>query len=265
MARSKPKVWQDVKESIHIKTKYMKSKENLMFNLRKTKEAQVATEKYLRQNTLGPIADDGQPIAEKVLPHREGDKDLIAEADLDNEENTKKEMQIIEKILDGAKSFGVEQRVGNESGIMSPPINEIVARMEKERVAADFKTQKEPHWSQTSAKRQQNQQRGALPKWPKNAPQHDKTVLNNDRDRFKGKADAGSGDVMDTEMLVGGLRVADLAKAVKRIKQGKAADYDMAITAILREADLDERELTQVEQTTVSDLKTARTRAMLKK
>jgi hypothetical protein len=217
-----------------------------MFNLRK---AQRIQEKYMRDDNLGPKADDDQPITEKVLPHREGHKYTILEEWLqDRHENEAKEAHLLEKVFTERKGY-IDHRHA-EDGLSVPSINDVVARLEVERREA-WKTEKDPHWSQTN-KRNQN---GELPAWPKVAPQHDKIVLNNDPRRFKGDS---------TAPLIGGITMASLQGVADMIKNGQAADYDIAMTAILKDADQDKRELTEIEQTTIHDLKIARTKSLLK-
>ena len=214
-----------------------------MFNLKKIK-AQVVTEKYLRKNPLGPQADDDQLIAEKTMPDRKGDLYTTTEAQFEHEYG--KDAEIIEKVLNNAKEWR-----SAEDGLAVPPINTVVARLENERREV-FKTQKDSHWSQTF---DEKKQQGSLPKLKKNAPQHDKIVLNNDPRRFESER---------PKELVGGLTTADIDRVVAAIKTGETLEYDAAILAILKEADKEERELTSVEQKAVADLKIARTNAVIK-
>ncbi len=63
--------------------------------------------------------------------------------------------------------------------------------------------------------------------------------------------------------LVGNITTADVDRLARTVKTGKTIDFDTAIVAILREAELEKRELTTVEQKTISDLKISRTKAVL--
>lgn len=222
-----------------------------MFNLKKTKLAQRVTEKYLREENLGPKADDDQPIAEKVLPHRTGDIMTTTEDQIENigdqlgvsREANVDDTKIIEKVLNDTVKYTSNTKLD------VPPINTLVADLEIDR-AKKVKIDKESHWSQTS----ENKQQGQLPEWPKSPKQHDEIVLNNDRRRFEGEK---------VKPLQGGITTADINRVVHRIKTGEAAEYDIAITAILKEADNDKRELTSIEKRTVSELKKERTRVMM--
>lgn len=213
-----------------------------MFNLKKVK-AQLVREKDLRENNIGPKADDDQPIAEKML-----DRDPMlmktTESPLEDERTNEKEAQIIEKVLNNAKKWT------SEDGLNVPPINALVAKMENER-RKSFKPDVESHWSQTF---DEKKQQGDLPAWKKNAPQHDKMVLNNDPKRFTSE---------EPKPLLGGITIAHINRLVAAIKTGETLEYDAAILAILKEADAERRELTAVEQKAVSDLKIARTKDFL--
>lgn len=215
-----------------------------MYNLKKIK-AQLATEKYLRKDNVGPKANDDQPITEKVLEGRKGSADKTIESELNESRSSEKDAQVLEKVLNDTKEWRTA-----EDGLLVPPINTIVAKLEEER-RGSFKAEKESHWSQNLGDKKQQ---GSLPAWKKNAPQHDKMVLNNDPDRFNGK---------EVEELIGGLRIADVDRAVMAIKTGETLEYDAAIIAILKEADADRRELTSVERKAISDLKISRTRSIL--
>jgi hypothetical protein len=219
-----------------------------MFNLKKSQI--TPTEKQIAKDNVGPEADDGQPIAEKVLPHREGDKDTITEEQLNATKEADSDAQIIEKVLNEAKSYVTHR--SDDAEISVPPINAVVEKMRLDRIETDWKPRKESHWSQTINEKKQQQ---TLPKWPKNAPQHDNIVLNNDPRRF-------SGD--EPTALVGDITTADIDRVVNAVKTGETVEYDTAIVAILREAELEKRELTSVEQRTISDLKIARTKALIK-
>lgn len=216
-----------------------------MFNLKKQKNAQLVREKDLRQNNVGPKADEGQSIAEKELPDRKGELDTTTEDHL-NVGKSDKQAQVIEKVINENE----KHRTATD-GLDVPSINTVVAKMEADRLS-EYETNQVPHWSLEN----DDKQTAGLPKWDKNAPQHDKVVLNNDRRRFEGK---------DVKPLVGGITVADIQNAAVKLGEGGAKDYNAAITAILKEADAEERELTAVERKAVVDLKIARTRELLRK
>lgn len=229
-----------------------------MFNLKKNKVAQVVTEKYLRNENLGPKADNEQPIPEKILPHRTGDTMTITEDQMDSVHSAKvDDTKIIEKVLNDTVKYTGDIKLD------VPPINSLVAELENERLK-NAKTDKKEHWTQTY---NENKQQGKLPTWPKMTRQNKEVVLNNDPRRFDDHVeepthprDLGVGKV---KSLVGGITTADLDRVVNCIKTGASAEYDIAITAILKEADNDKRELTDIEKRTVSELKKERTRAMM--
>ncbi len=215
-------------------------------------------EKYHREENLGPKADDDAPIAEKQLPHREGYEQTVTEDQIDRDSD--KEAQIIEKVLESADSPYVTHR-SDASQLTVPPINALVEKIRQKRLAEDWKIQKDPHWSHTF---NENKQKASLPKWSKNAPQHDKPVLHNDPDRFTGSnADPAEFHKDKITPLVGDITTADVDRVAYGVKTGQSIDYDNAIMAILRLAHDEHRELTQVEQKTVVNLKTARTKKLL--
>ncbi len=234
------------------------------------KKAQIKTrETALREHKPDPSADDNQAIWEKELPHREGDKYTITEEQFDETAKVD-DAPIIEKVLSEAESY-VQHR--SEAGQLSvPPINALVEKLRQNRMD-EWKTKKDSHWSlEFDDKKQQ----GALPRLSKNAPQHDKIVLNNDPRRFEGTSnlptsttqsenDAGHGKKPDITPLVGEITRADIHNVADRIKKGASVSYDAAMVAILKEADNEARELTEAEKEAVSGLKIARTKAMLKK
>ncbi|KKL57657.1 hypothetical protein LCGC14_2233210, partial [marine sediment metagenome] len=138
------------------------------------------------------------------------------------------------------------------------------------RLSDYWKENKEAHWSQTT---DEKKQQGDLPKFPKNAPLHDKIVLNNDPRRFEGensmpihadqsKNDALHGKKQTIKPLVGNITTADIHRIADKIKTGSSVDYDTAMVAIIREAEKEKRELTAVEQNAVARLKIARTKAV---
>jgi hypothetical protein len=225
-----------------------------MFNLKshKTAESVAPYEKYLRNETIGPKADDSQPITEKSVQHRTGNQYTTTEDQLKEvHSKAKTDAQVIEEVLNSATSTYVNHRSAQD-GLLVPPINTLVEKMRQERLSSDFKQTKDKNWTVTFNDKKQN---GSLPKWPKITKQHEKTVLNNDSDRFKNK---------EPEALIGDLTVADIDRAVVNVKNGVSAEFDTAIVAILEKANQDNRQLTNVEQMTISDLKIARTKAMVK-
>ena len=235
------------------------------------KNAQITNrEKALRDHKVDPKADDNQTIWEKELPHREGVKETITEDQMTTNAQTNKDDEILEKILNDAKSY-VQHR-SDAAEISVPPINAVVEKKTQERMEDDWKTDKKSHWSITF---NDQKQRGSLPKWPKNAPQHDKIVLNNDPRRFEGatslptnetqsKNDATHGQKPNIKPLVGNITQAEIKTVAEIIKQGSSVEYDSAMVAILSDAEREERELSTVERKAISDLKVARTKAMLK-
>jgi len=112
-----------------------------------SKTAQKPHEKYLRDNTLGPKADDTAPIAEKKLPHREGYEQTVTEDQM-NLTDSGKEAQIIEKVLESANSPYVTHR-SDAAQLTIPPINALVEKIRQKRLADDWKPQTDPHWSHT--------------------------------------------------------------------------------------------------------------------
>lgn len=210
-----------------------------MFNLR-TAKIQVQ-EKNLRDNNVGPEADDTQPITEKAFDDHKDAPIKTTEAEFDHEGV---DDQIIEKVLNSSKKWRTA-----EDGLLIPPINTMVAQLEADR-RKKLKTEKSSNWTQ-----QEKDQNQGLPDWPKNAPQHDKMVLNNDPRRVNQDS--------PQELLGGKLTTAHIDNAVRAIKAGATLEYDAAIVAILKEADAEKRELTPVEQKAVSDLKISRTKAAL--
>lgn len=237
--------------------------EKNMFNMKKhMKSAQAPAEKYIRDENLGPKANDSAPIWDKQLPHRDGFEQKITEDQMKSEhewgENEK--VKPIEKMLESATSKYVKHR-SDASDLTVPPINALVEKMRQKRLAEDYKVDTKPHWSHTF---NEKKQQGSLPSWSKNAPQHDKPVLNNDPNRFSGTNDDPT--EFHTEKirpLIGNITTADIDRVAINIKTGRAAEYDGAIMAILRLAHNEKRELSRVEQKTIVDLKIARTDQMM--
>ncbi len=234
------------------------------------KQAQIKThEKMLREHKVDPSSNNNQSIGEKELPHREGDKYTVTEDQFDITAGVD-DAPIIEKVLSEAKSY-VQHR--SEAGQLSvPPINVLVEKLQQNRMK-EWETQKESHWSlEFDDKKQQ----GALPRLSKNVSQHDKIVLNNDPKRFdnasalptsttQSENDAHHGEKPDITPLIGEITRADIHNVADKIKKGASIEYDAAMVAILRESDKESRELTEVEKEAISNLKIARTKAMLKK
>ena len=235
-----------------------------MFNLRQhSKIAQMPYEKYHREENLGPKADDGAPVAEKKLPHRGKFEQTTTEDQIEPEwKDPNKGAEVIEKVLESANSPYVTHR-SDASQLTVPPINALVEKIRQKRLADDWKEKRDPHWSHTF---NENKQKASLPKWSKNTPQHDKPVLNNDPNRFTGSnVDPTSFHNDKIIPLVGDITTADIDRVAFGVKTGQSMDYDNAIMAILRLAHDERRELTEVEQKTVVNLKTARTEKLLVK
>lgn len=236
-----------------------------MFNMKKhTKSAQKPYEKYHRDENLGPKANDDAPIPEKQLPHRDGFEQTIIENQMQDkhEWGDTEKAKPIEKLLESATSTYVKHRSDTEN-LSVPPINALVEKIRQKRLAEDYKVNKKPHWSHTF---NEKKQQASLPKLNKNAPQHDKHVLNNDSERFSGtNADPVNFHTEKIQPLVGNVTTADVNKVATHIKTGQSAEYDNAIMAILRLAHNEKRELSNVERKTIVDLKVARTEQMMQK
>jgi hypothetical protein len=219
-----------------------------MFNLKK--HAVAPYEKYLREENVGPKADDTQPITEKAIKDRQPDAYVTTEAQFEDR-MSEGDTKIIEKVLEEATSNYVEHRAADDTLIV-PPINTLVEQINKERMK-EFKTTKESNWTVSFDGKKQN---ASLPEWTKGPAQHDKPVLNNDPERFSKDS---------VKPLVGDITTAHINDVVSRIKTGESYDYDSAMVSILEKAASEDRELTQVERNAISDIKIARTQAMLKK
>ena len=133
----------------------------------------------------------------------------------------------------------------------------------------DFKTDKDPHWSQTF---DETKQHGALPDWAPNKGQHHEVVLQNDPRRFEGvdqlpvdPTAASTPSKKEPTALVGDITTADIDRVVVSIKEGNSIDYDAAIAAVLAPSEEETRDLTPQEKRAISELKTARTHAMMGK
>lgn len=230
-----------------------------MYNLKKT--AIKPQEKYLREDgDLGPQNKEDEPIWEKKLPHRDGFEQTVTENQIDSQGAA--DTPIIEKVLNEAQGKYVDHR-SDTTWLKVPPMAALVEKMRQARLDKDWETIKKPHWSQST---DDKKQQGSLPKWPKNAPQHSKAVLQNDPDRFSSlKANDTQLTGGDVKPLVGDITTADMDRVVYAIKTGEAVDFDTAIFAIIKQADRERRELTPVERKAVSDLKIARTKYLLTK
>lgn len=235
-----------------------------MFNMKQhTKSAQAPCEKYQREENLGPKANDDAPIPEKQLPHRNGFEQTITESQMkDKNEAADNNAKPIEKLLESATSKYVKHR--SDAGDLSvPPMNALVEKIRQKRLAEDYKVDKNSHWSHTF---NEKKQQGSLPKWDKNAPQHDKPVLNNDPDRFAGtNDDPVEFHTENIKPLIGDITTADVDRVATMIKTGQSAEFDGAIMAILRLAHNEKRELSNVERKTIVDLKISRTEQMMQK
>jgi len=236
------------------------------------KKAQIKNqEKMLREHTIDPKCDDNQAIWDKELKHRSDTIENTTENQLNStgRDASCSDLSVIEKVLDERNSYVVHR--SDTAELPVPPMSALVEFNRKNRVDADWNTNQKAHWSQTT---DDKKQQGALPKTKKNVGQHDKIVLNNDPRRFQ---DAGYLPVHTTQSenddnhnkqtkikpLVGNITTADIHRVAENIKKGHSVEYDAAIVAILRDADRDRRELTSVEESTIANLKMARTRAML--
>lgn len=245
-----------------------------MFNLQKIKNkvAQItSTEKYLRENTLTmPSKDDS--ISEKKLPHWTGDTMTVTESQMSDsgQRIEKDDALVIEKAFAESKSYYPHR--SDATWLTVPPMQALVEKMRQNRLASDWKEDKDDtHWTVSY---DDQKQLGQLPIWPMIAEQHDKIVLNNDPRRFENLKSLPTETSVQENMknlnksheikpLVGGITTADVNKVAYRIKTGQSIDYDTAIVAILREADRDQRDLTEVEQKAIVELKTARTKSMI--
>lgn len=237
-----------------------------MFNWKKTQKiATKPEEKYLREDGgLGPQDNDGERIWEKELPHRDGFEQTTTEDQMKSEQKISetKDAQIIEKVLNEAKSSYMKHR-DDTTWLPVPPMSALVEKMRQARLEKDWDVMKKPHWSQTT---NEKKQQGKLPRWPKQAPQHSKPVLNNDPERFKGlKSNDTQLTGGEVKPLVGRITTADVDRVAEGIKTGESVDYDTAILAILKQADAEKRELTAIERKAVVDLKVARTKSLMTK
>jgi len=234
-----------------------------MFNFKThAKVAQKPYEVYHRDNPLGPTADDKVAIWEKSLPHRDGFEQTVTEDQITDEHEwkDKEKTQIMEKQLEASPDSKYITHRSDVSDLTMPPMNILVETIRQKRLADDYNVDKKPHWSHTF---DEKKQQGSLPSWSKNAPQHDKIVLNNDPARFSASNDATA--KQSIKPLIGDITTADVHKVADGIKEGHSIEYDNAILAILRLAHDEGRELTGIERNTVVNLKTARTKKLMQK
>ncbi len=241
-----------------------------MFNMKNHKTAQTPYEKYHREENIGPKADDNAPIHEKMLPHRQGYDQTVTEDQIKGEHEwgesekkaTSEKTQIVEKKLESAKSDYVTHR-SDAGDLEVPPINALVEKIRQKRLADDYKVDKKSHWSQTF---NEKKQQGSLPKWKKNLSQQSGPVLNNDPERFTGSNTDPTEFHKDTiTRLVGNITTADVDNIANGIKTAVSSDHNTAIMAILRLSHDERRELTNIEQSTVVNLKLARNKKILEK
>ena len=213
-----------------------------MFNLRRFAQSKIAPfEKALEGNRkeLSNIADDNPETHEGLLKQqRKQDKALTSDVPTDGQMSNRKssDNKILEKQME-------REKLGD---LYIPSINAFVEKMVQDRRKEFTKaTKKESNW--TTKKPKQN---GALPAWPKNAPQHDKKVLNNDVNRKPNE-----------EALIGGKIIkASVNDAVLAIKSGATKSFDQQIVDILKRADDEKRDLTTSEKAHINNLKQTRTR-----
>lgn len=240
-----------------------------MFNHRNHKSAQITNQEVrLRDHKVDPKADDGQPITEKVLPHRTGDTEVTTEGQFAKADRTGGDDQIIEKILNEAEGY-IPHR-SDATWLSVPPVAALTEKLRQNRLKSDWKPMQEDHWSLKMSE----DQNGELPKWKKNAPQHDKSVLGNDPQRFEKIDNLPTRDMANDNIaaydntktitpLVGNITVADIDRVANSIKTGQTIDYDAAIVGVLKQARSENRELTSVEEKIISDLKVSRTNSLL--
>lgn len=222
------------------------------FNLKKHKIAQItSTEKYLRQNELGP-ADDSQTIAEKTLPHREGEKYTTTEDQMSDLRTADKDFQIIEKVINDIDGKYVDHRK-DEIKLTAPPINVLVEKMRQERLSNDYKPETKSNWTIDFNDKEQN---GKLPEWPK-AP--------NSKDVNRYVPEQWNKNHPDADEIVSGVTKANVDNLVNSIKTGKSLEFDAAMVAILRQAESEKRELSPIERKTIVNLKMSRTSHFMQK
>lgn len=223
----------------------------MSFNLKKAKQERSVKpySKYLTEDSIEPESKNTFTTTEANLPDRKGDNhDIVGRQII--EEHTNKEAQTIEYVLNNAKSWHPHRvKDSFEKTLYVPPINDLVERLRQAR-NSEYTVQKDSHWST-----QPNTQNEGLPEWPKQAPQHDKQVVNNDSRRFQDES---------VKPLEGfHVKASDFTKVAIGIKLGSSSEYDNAIRMILKVANDERRELTDEEKSLVQDLKKDRTLALL--
>lgn len=232
-----------------------------MFNKSKMKEAQLNTEKYLREDNIDP-KNDKKPVSvtEKNLDR---DNKEIKTTTQDQLEDSRKEadIKIIEKVLNEAKSSYTNFR-DDSTWLSVPPIAALVEKNRQNQMKTIWKTDNQEHWTVSF---NDKEQLGDLPRSKKIKLQHDKPVLNNDPKRFESLN--VSGNVIENgeiKPLVGNIKKTDLERVASGIKNGDSIEHDTVIIAILKQAEREQRELTSIEQQEIIRIKTARTNQLLK-
>lgn len=220
----------------------------MSFNL--SKFATEPTEKYLRnKDNIAPVTYPAA-IAEKNLDNSVGNKYTTTENLLEETRKASKDPEeVIEKVLNAAKSDLVNHRCAKD-GLLVPPINVLVEQMRLERLS-EWDTKKEKNWTIEFPDKEQN---GSLPAFPKSPDQHNKISLEADPQRFEGE---------EVKPMTGDLQT--FASIASKIKLGESKEYDKAIVAILQQASNENRELSQVEQNAITDIKIARTKFLMTK
>jgi len=226
------------------------------------KQAQVKPyEKYLRDDSVEGEADDKQPVVEKMLPDREGDKVEVAERMISEvREDVTDDTETQERRLDTAESQYDKKHRDDSASISVPPLAVVVEKLRQERMA-DWKTDKQPNWT---LEFDDKKQLGDLPRFPKSPGQHTEIALENDPRRFESGGDLRKQEKAEPKPLSGDFTTADVDRVTERIKIGKSRDFDAAIAAVLCEAEDQRRELTEEERQAIVQLKIARTEAMVK-
>lgn len=220
-----------------------------MFNL---KQAQVTSyEKYLRENQLVP-SKEPVSITEKNLEH-EGGKDTTTQDQLNPEHSNedKEAFSIIEKVLNDVDGKYVDHRKVSDNFTI-PPINALVEKIRQDRMSNEYKVDNEKHWTVSF---DDKKQLGDLPRGKQIPGPQDTMWDKNVWDKRHPEADE----------VVKGVTKADINQMIASIKTGQTLEYDTAITAILRQAHKEKRDLSTVEQNTISQLKIARSNFLLSK
>lgn len=216
------------------------------FNMQEKIKSQ---EKQLRENFGENPPKD--LVIEKVLDNSSKDDLVTIQGHLETDVHTADSEMGLEKSLNTIDGKYVDHRKGPEF-LTVPPINALVEKMRQDRFAKDYHPEKSKHWS-FNFKSDQN---GSLPKWPKSPDP--KGVNQYDPEQW-------NRDHPEAEEIVKGVTKASIDELVHKIKSGETREHDSAIVAILKQANLENRDLTAIEQSTISHLKIARTNAFLKK